>query len=276
MDRIGVPLGAPLGSTGIAVLSPHSDDAAFSLSGLLHLAADGGHACTIITAFSRSRRTRTGGIEPDEERVTAMRKREDRAFVSQLGAGARVLWCDLPDPSVRLPAARDSWYVPRPLSPEESAFVARIVRFCEMHVTDAAALLAPMALGRNRDHLITRSAALEFARRCSRRLFLYEDLPYAARMSAREFERNVSELAEAEGLALQPHTVSYATLLLRKRRAVAAYASQTNPDIAGRIIRYALRVGKLASAAERFWAVEFLGVGAPDGEPDSSPWSTQA
>jgi LmbE family N-acetylglucosaminyl deacetylase len=270
MDRLGVPLWVSLGSKSIAVLSPHSDDAAFSLSGLLHLAADRGYTCTIITAFSRSRRTRTGGIEPDEERVTAMRKREDQDFVSQLGAGARVLWCDLPDPSVRLPAARDTWYVPRPLSADERGFVAGIARFCEEHVADSSALLAPMALGRNRDHLIARTAALEFVRRSPRGLFFYEDLPYAARMSERDLERDVSDLAEAEGLALEPHTISYATLLLRKRRAVATYASQANRDIAGRVVRYALRVGKLVSAAERVWEVGFVGVGSHEREPDSA------
>ncbi len=170
-------LESSIGSVGITVLSPHSDDAALSVSGLLFLAADSGHACTIITPFSRSRRTRTGGIEPDEERVTAMRKREDEAFIRMLGEEARVLWCDLPDPSVRLPSASNTWYVPSPLSPGERAYVADIARFCEEHVDERSALLAPLGLGRNRDHLITRDAALEFVRKKPRTLLLYEDLP---------------------------------------------------------------------------------------------------
>jgi len=231
------PLESFLGSSDIAVLSPHSDDAALSLSGLLSLAADCGRRCTIITAFSRSRRTRTGGIEQDEVRVTAMRKREDEAFVSLLGSGACVLWCDLPDPSVRFPAARETWYVPR------------------------GALLAPMALGRNRDHLIVRDAALAFVRRSPRRLFLYEDLPYAARMSELELERDAEDLARAESLTLTSRRISYAALLLRKRQAVATYASQMNRDIVDRVLSYALRVGALVSPAERVWEVEFLSDG---------------
>lgn len=252
-------LESSLGSSDITVLSPHSDDAALSLSGLLFLAADSGRRCTIITAFSRSRRTRTGGIERDEERVTAMRKREDEAFVSLLGSGACVLWCDLPDPSVRLPATRDTWYVPRPLSSDERAFVAGIAGFCEEHVEDSSVLLAPMALGRNRDHLIVRDAALEFVRRNPRRLFLYEDLPYAARMSELELKRDAEDLAGAERLTLTSRKISYATLLLRKRQAVATYASQMNRDIADRVLRYALRVGRFVSAGERVWEVEFVG-----------------
>jgi len=248
-----------LGSSDITVLSPHSDDAALSLSGLLFMAADLG--CTIITAFSRSRRTRTGGIEQDEERVTAMRKREDEAFVSLLGSGACVLWCDLPDPSVRLPAARDTWYVPRPLSSDEHAYVAGITGFCEEHTDDSSVLLAPMALGRNRDHLIVRDAALEFVRRNPRRLFLYEDLPYAGRMSQLELERDAAELAGAEGLALTPRRISYAALLLRKRQAGATCASQMTRDIVDRVLNYALRVGSLVSPAERVWEAEFLGDG---------------
>jgi LmbE family N-acetylglucosaminyl deacetylase len=71
-------------------------------------------------------------------------------------------------------------------------------------------------------------------------------------------------------LALEPHTISYATLLLRKRRAVATYASQANRDVAGRVIRYALRVGKLVSAEERVWEVGFVGAGSHEREPDSA------
>jgi len=254
-------LESSLGSSDITVLSPHSDDAALSLSGLLFLAADSGRRCTIITAFSRSRRTRTGGIERDEECVTAMRKREDEAFVSLLGSGACVLWCDLPDPSVRLPAARDTWYVPRPLSADEHAFVSGIAGFCEEHIEDSCVLLAPMALGRNRDHLIVRAAALEFVRRNPRRLFLYEDLPYAARMSELELERDAEDLAGAERLTLVSHKISYGALLLRKRQAVAIYASQMNRDIVDRVLNYSLRVGSLVSPAERVWEVEFLGEG---------------
>jgi len=255
------PLESFLGSSDIAVLSPHSDDAALSLSGLLSLAADCGRRCTIITAFSRSRRTRTGGIEQDEVRVTAMRKREDEAFVSLLGSGACVLWCDLPDPSVRFPAAREAWYVPRPLSSDEQVFVAGIAGFCEEHIEDSGALLAPMALGRNRDHLIVRDAALAFVRRSPRRLFLYEDLPYAARMSELELERDAEDLARAESLTLTSRRISYAALLLRKRQAVATYASQMNRDIVDRVLSYALRVGALVSPAERVWEVEFLSDG---------------
>ncbi len=259
-----------LGSSDITVLSPHSDDAALSLSGLLFLAAYRGHRCTIITAFSRSRRTRTGGIEQDEERVTAMRKREDEAFVSLLGSGACVLWCDLPDPSVRLPADRDTWYVPRPLSSGEHAFVAGITGFCEGHIDGSSTLFAPMALGRNRDHLIARDAALEFVRPNPRRLFLYEDLPYAARMSELELERDADALAGAEGLTLTSRKISYAALLFRKRQAVATYASQMNRDIVDRVLSHALRVGTLVSPAERVWEVGFPGQ-APAGKELGSP-----
>lgn len=254
----GTQLRALLGSGNIAVLSPHSDDAALSLGGTLLLAAEFGHACTIITPFSRSRRTRTGGIESDEERVTAMRKREDEAFVRLLGEGARALWCGIPDPSVRLSGTRDTWYVPRPLSVEERGFMSRIASFCDEHVPEGSVLFAPLGLGRNRDHLMAQGAALEFVRRSPRKLFFYEDLPYASRMRSREVERDVAKLADDERLGLTPRTVAYPALIFRKRRAIAGYASQVNHDIVNRILAHAMRAGSLMSAAERVWEAEFL------------------
>jgi len=267
MDMLGALPGASARAKNIVVLSPHSDDAALSLGGLLLLAAARGHSCTIVTAFSRSRRTRTGGIESSEERVTAMRRREDEAFIRMLGDEAVALWCDLPDPSVRLPGTRDTWYVPSPFSAEERGFASSIARFCEEHVSDADVLLAPMGLGNNRDHLIARDAALEFFRREPRSLFLYEDLPYVARMSGRHLRRAVADLADAEALTLTPHRISYAALMLRKRRAVAAYASQVNWDITNRVLGYALRVGNFMSGSERVWEAESRSVSILEREP---------
>jgi LmbE family N-acetylglucosaminyl deacetylase len=242
-----------LGSSRIAVLSPHSDDAALSLGGTLSLAALQGLDCSILTLFSRSRRTRTGGIEADEARVTAMRKAEDRAFADLVG-GAQCAWCDLPDPSVRLPEAREQWYAPRPLSEQEYGYVSDVVEFVRAH-SDGCLILAPAGLGANRDHLIVRAAALEMGRAAGHAVMLYEDLPYAARVRGRDLNGGIADLADREGMGVEARTVSHASLYMRKRRALMTYRSQINRDIMNRVLCHSLRVGGLVTFGERVWCM---------------------
>lgn len=267
-----------VGSQSIAVLSPHSDDAALSLAGFLHLSAAEGCDITIITVFSRSRRTRTGGVEDDEERVTAMRKAEDHAFLASLSASATGVWCDLPDPSVRLSDEPEYWYVPVPLSPREREFIELTADSCRRHVSRFSALLAPAGLGKNRDHLIVHEAGVRFTRESGCRLLLYEDLPYAARMSERELERSIGDLAERSGLFLVPRLVADRAMPLHKRSALSFYPSQMNGDIVRRVVWHSLCAGGLVTGAERLWDVRFAGAAALEGRPasDAKPESQRS
>jgi LmbE family N-acetylglucosaminyl deacetylase len=243
-------VGRVLGSLKVTVLSPHSDDAALSLGGTLALAARQGLDCRLVTLFSRSRRTRSGGIELDETSVTAMRKEEDRAFTSLLG-DAECFWCDLPDPSVRLPDSREHWYEPRPFSDRECGYVDDVTEFTRRH-SDGRLILAPAGLGANRDHLIVRAAALRLAH-AGHRVILYEDLPYASRIRRRVLVEVLAEFAAGEGMTAEARAVSHALLCVRKRRALLAYRSQVNRDIVDRVLLYSLRVGRFVTSAERVW-----------------------
>ena len=78
----------------VTAVSPHLDDAAFSVGGTLAALADTGHQVTVVTCFTRSVPAPTGfalacqtdkGLGPEVDYL-ALRRAEDRAAMAVLGA----------------------------------------------------------------------------------------------------------------------------------------------------------------------------------------------
>ena len=78
----------------VLAVSPHLDDAAFSVGGTLAALADAGHEVTVVTCFTRSVPDPTGfalacqtdkGLGPEVDYL-AVRREEDRAALAVLGA----------------------------------------------------------------------------------------------------------------------------------------------------------------------------------------------
>ena len=78
----------------VLAVSPHLDDAAFSVGGALAVLADAGHDVTVVTCFTGSVEVPTGfalacqtdkGLAPDVDYM-ALRRAEDRAAQAVLGA----------------------------------------------------------------------------------------------------------------------------------------------------------------------------------------------
>jgi LmbE family N-acetylglucosaminyl deacetylase len=87
----------------VVAVSPHLDDAAFSVGGTLAALADAGHEVTVVTCFTRSVPDPAGfalacqldkGLPADVDYM-ALRRDEDAAAMAVLGAASRHL--DLPE-----------------------------------------------------------------------------------------------------------------------------------------------------------------------------------
>src|SRR6266536_4289540 len=70
----------------LTVISPHPDDAAFSLGGTLDALARRGVAITLVSCHSRSVWAPTLSRRRTADLVSAVRGREDRAYAELLGA----------------------------------------------------------------------------------------------------------------------------------------------------------------------------------------------
>lgn len=227
------------------VLSPHFDDAALSIGGvLLHLG--GFH---VINVFTRSNWWRFTQCHEDCSRVSTCRAAEDAVALRLLGASSEN-W-DLPE------APRRGFFIDEIFSAHlddqrnDSVRVAlpeRIAATAAAH--DRAEWWLPAGLGDHIDHRLVREAALAGLARSGLRpanLVFYEDLPYAANLES------VAQAVRARvpGFDLEPWRLELGPRLEDKLLALRAYGSQLSCGELLTIRAYACRGSH--AAAERAW-----------------------
>ena len=233
----------------VVLLSPHSDDIAFSLGAFLLGQCDVSHI-QIITVFSISASTADESIK-DPAVVSAIRKAEDGCFVESLGRDVGSIWLDRKDAPLRLHISDEAVF-----SSDPSYIGLNEVR----HVVDKVKeeygsfnlLFAPMALGQHIDHVLVRNAALEllsdgFA------VLLYEDLPYAADFSLSEIERYTSQLGALAGQEFELLILETGITVEEKVVLLSCYQTQMDPQTESRVRSHADRCNG-NSVVERVWA----------------------
>ncbi len=239
----------------IVVLSPHRDDAAFSLSLSISHWLAAGHAVTILNVFTRSEYAPYSDAEtrPERERleyVSALRKREDEAFLAALGGGVKMVDLDVVDAPIRLKC--DASIVcdmevraDDPATPQVQAGLGKLLQGGDV------ALALPLGLGHHVDHRTARDASLEASTRvpCA----FYEELPYAMRDGVRvdlsRFREDASTRLHEELFPVQCHG-THTRPVEWKRRLALGYASQIDAAMADAIANFSHRY----HGAERMWA----------------------
>lgn len=176
------------------ILSPHYDDAAFSLGAWIARHPGG----TLVDIFTRSGFVVGADLGvPDAEtveRVSAIRQAEDRAFSS--AHGLEVIELGLEEPSLRGRHSRDRAGVDDDVGQLREPLWQVLDRLV---AGGGQAVFCPAAIGGHVNHIATRRVAIDWARARGRleNLRFYEDLPYAARASVRR--RGLEDLREAVG-----------------------------------------------------------------------------
>lgn len=245
-------------SVKIVVLSPHRDDAAFSLALSIDAWLEAGHKVQVLNCFTQSVYAPYSDVESlhSNDRlsfVTAVRRREDIAWNKLLAGRLQFHDLDLLDAPVRLNCSLDDIAAVEIRSGDRAlARVAGAVAKVTRNATATTAVIAPMAVGNHIDHRITRQAALEVLASSELPLAFYEDLPYAAR--AGEADR-LPEYAAETNLALEPAFAfpalnDPAPQIRRKLRIAECYDSQVDSDMVRSIAEFAANYG----GRERVWA----------------------
>lgn len=169
---------AAMAHAGLVVVSPHFDDACFSVGGLLHVAGSG----ELVNVFNRSTYLArppahlSGPVT--EEEVARLRDAEDQAFAQRCGLRRTALG-----------GAEPGFFDRRPNALE---FVAQDIDAMQAPLMDAlrarapatgrrAYLLAPMAVGRHVNHHAVHAIVARHRQELEPHFHLcfYEDLPYA-------------------------------------------------------------------------------------------------
>ena len=241
----------------IAVLSPHRDDAAFSLGLSVEAWLAAGHKVHVLNCFTQSAYAPFSDAESLHRNdrtsfVSATRRREDLAWNKLLGGKLQMTDLDLLDAPLRL-ACEVTEVLTMPIRAGDRA-VARVSGAIAKLARKEYAIALPLAIGGHIDHRVTREAGLDALAGVPRAIAFYEDLPYAARPHA---SSGIAASAEETGLALQP---SFATApfdsadaqVARKLRMAECYDTQIDSDDAASIASFS----KEYSGRERLWANE--------------------
>ncbi len=168
----------------VTAVSPHLDDAAFSVGGTLAALADAGHDVTVVTCFTRSVADPQGfalacqldkGLGPEVDYM-ALRRDEDARAAAVLGV--EPVWLPLAEAPHRgygSPAALFGALLPQDdVGPEVKAAIAGLVA---AHRPDL--VLAPQAVGGHVDHVVVVEALRRLA--LDRPVLWWRDFPYTIR-----------------------------------------------------------------------------------------------
>jgi LmbE family N-acetylglucosaminyl deacetylase len=201
------------GGARLLAISPHPDDAAFSVGGLLDLTCGAWerHVGTLVGVSEYELRPAPAGADPVE--VSARRREEDRRFAAVAGVALHagtVLDAPLRNPGLSPFRA--------PLDAHVAEFAAVIDRW--VREIQPTLLLAPLGIGGHADHRAARLATCGAAREHRIDLLLYEDVPYAAEPN--DGGESPSALTEGWTRRLLP----IGPALARKAACLAVYASQ--------------------------------------------------
>ena len=176
--------GAAGGKGGNVYLSPHRDDAAFSLGALIAKTPGG----TLVNIFTRSEYLAVpitlGGDTPRVDIVSAIRAAEDEVFIARHGLEERNLGLD--EPSLR---GRDVFGDTAQTAPELAMLRAPLTTVLDaLLAVGPRPIYCPAGIGGHVDHLLACRVTVEWAtaRGLLGLLRFYEDLPYATKRSVRE------------------------------------------------------------------------------------------
>ncbi len=163
---------------GVVVVSPHFDDACFSIGGLLHAVGSG----ELINVFNRSTylaRPPAGTHGPwTEEAVAGLRNAEDQAFAQRCGLRRTALGGAEPGFHGRRPNAIE--HVEQDIAAMQTPLL-QALRSHRRPGQPRQFLLAPLAVGRHVNHHAVHAMVARCREELAEHFHLcfYEDLPYA-------------------------------------------------------------------------------------------------
>lgn len=216
-----------LAGRDLVLVAPHSDDVALSMGATARLLS----ATTsprLVTIFTQV------GAESD------VRRREDTEYAAAIRAAHT--WCGITEGALR-PAIRGGGLAARLSMLRLARAVARRLRAV---VPPRSIVFGPLAVGGHVDHFLVRQALLRL--RAPHRVFLYEDLPYAASVPVPDLRA----CARRVDRALRHVDVDVGETLEAKRGDCMLYRSQGPERLWPALLAYAGR-HEGGRHIERFW-----------------------
>jgi LmbE family N-acetylglucosaminyl deacetylase len=273
---------------GTLIISPHSDDIAFSIGGAL-LSHFFPEPLMMVTVFTRSISADYFDGPHDEKTITAQRESEDRAYAGRIGSGmvrlglpeatlirktakdlvplnflAYLLWGWGAVPPHPAPSGRGRQLVRRLAAyvpvVERSVFLHKVAEIDCIHsilmkeilsLLDEypnATLVSPLGLGTHPNHIAVAEVCRSLAPVASK-TFFFEDLSYASAYNERQTRRFVRIFDDR----LRPVPIRVDQVLGAKIENSLVYTSQVKPKDMEKVSAYARGLSLGVVSWERVW-----------------------
>jgi LmbE family N-acetylglucosaminyl deacetylase len=229
----------------VSILSPHRDDAAFSLALFITRCSQLNTRIRVVNFFTLSAYGPHAACD-GMQCVSYMRAREDRKALTLISPSIEIVDGNFLDAPIRLNIPASAVCRAGTHSLLTTALIETVASEIKT-LTRGSLVLAPLGLGNHVDHLAARAAAVRSVP--PQRLAFYEDLPYATSTPANDLADRVKQTGHESGCRLKPVLLRAPCAVWRKRRIVARYESQITRDEATSIARWAAQYG----GGERIW-----------------------
>lgn len=226
----------------ILVISPHPDDAAFSLGGFLLQNAQ--ESILVWDVFSEQQYSICQGKYDEQEQILM----EEQFAMEQLHAN--VILAGLPEAGMR-GSQKLSDILNRTISTKEEPLLkevkAQFAKVVEQESPDEIYL--PLGSGRHIDHLIVREAVIEYLQEKQKNeaVWLYEEFPYSLNADWVEIA-----LKDCSAYHLQKEHLDVTGMEERKAEVIRLYKSQIREREIKKIISYACSI-EAEKMIERVW-----------------------
>lgn len=214
----------------LLILSPHSDDTAFSLGGLLAAGrAFAGWERHQLTLFVHSQHAPYAPHLTEASAITAVRCREDEAFCA--AHEITLTRAGMTETLLRGYASKEAIYAPR--APETDPLFAPTCRVVKEATAGFDLVVAPLGVGGHVEHILVREAC----RRSGSLALFYEDLPYAG-----DFTNDALDRFGATAMpGAQCRAFVVEDAMDRKCERLLDYESQVAPADLEKVIAYSRR-----------------------------------
>lgn len=234
----------------ILIVSPHCDDACFSLGASIQKMRE--YKIIIWDIFSIKKYSR---LKTDVNEVTNTCIKEEKRFAQE--TGALVVFEDLPEALLReYKKLSDVFYTDYKKlykNVAEKKLLEELVRRmdCQMSKFQPDAILLPMGCGAHVDHILAREMGLIWSEREKKltNIYFYEEIPYICNSIWREqcyeeyFERKMDII---------PIEIDISGYLEEKEKLMRIYDSQIKKSDINKCIKVAFQVNK-EKPIERIW-----------------------
>lgn len=216
------------------LVSPHSDDIAFSLGGALLQNFFHGPSL-MVTVFTKSDYSPCIKIF-DSETISKVRHLEDVKFTDKLQIKFQSF--NFPEPTLRGYSRRDIFANNNPSSdPIYTDVYYALSKLIKSYQCEL--IVSPMGLGNHIDHIIVCNICSKIARENNIRIIFYEDLHYASHLTLKQIKVRANSINQE----LQPRKINITPAFNNKIENIKLYKTQARRIFQTLIKSHALRLG---------------------------------